>query len=768
MSRRASTFAAGLGALLVLCLLSAAPAFAELEQVANFAESGEGAHRLGNNPSLAVNATGAGGVPAGTLYAVDRSYRAVSRYSPAGEFREAWGWAVSGLDSVLSPPQFERCGPDGEPAHPRCGDVGESGEGAGEFWEPRSIAVDQGTGYVYVRNSGSAGGREHNLIEVFSADGAQLIAEFGDAGKETEKLDESPEKIHTIGEKSLAVDTAGDVYVPDLGRTMIWRPQSPGDYEHYVYAGRAADLPFALTDLGLDDSGNLYGRSGESIAEYDPAEPAAPKCEFEKPGAGILAAAVNPANGRVYYYDYKTPAVLHVLGACREGQFTPTGEITVSPVRQGEIRALVFNPTYSWPGHPAGTLYAADGFEGLGYVFAPAPPVFPTVLSESASAVTAQGATLEAQVNPRGSATHYAFQYLSEAAYEANHPDELQALTVSATGGSFSVSDQGHAYGGPFHADLTTGSKTATALTTAKGTAKLSAAKGTAKLKVGVGTGTVIAGSSTITALTTKEGAFEANQLISGPGIPPGTKVNTVKAGELLISAPATASQANAPISAGSLSLGTLATSEGAFEAGQQIEGEGIAPGTTITSAEASKLIVSKPPTKPGSGVAIKAGSSTLTSLTTSEGAFEAGQGLEGEGIAPATTIVSINGAKLTLSKPATKAGTAVALTATGPGPSPWANRSPARASPPARRSKPSPRASSPSPSPPKRPPPPPPSTPACPSTPPPRACARHWNRCRRSARATSPSPAAPETKPAPLPMHPFHRRPRQHRRPPA
>ncbi len=41
-------------------------------------------------------------------------------------------------------------------------------------------------------------------------------------------------------------------------------------------------------------------------------------------------------------------------------------------------------------------------------------------------------AVLHAQINPEGSQTHYSFQYLTEAAYEANEPSDRFAGALEA------------------------------------------------------------------------------------------------------------------------------------------------------------------------------------------------------------------------------------------------------------------------------------------------------------------------------------------------
>jgi hypothetical protein len=461
-SRTLSTrIGAAIGLLLATGLLTAAPASASYEQVDNFADSGEGAQLLSSR-SIAVNTTGAGGVPAGTVYVASGQRSSVARYDADGGFSEAWGWKVS----VGGSEQFERCGPDGEAAHPVCksgpSEGGSGGEGAGQFLLPIGIAVDQATGNVYVVNS-LGPFREHNLIEVFSADGSQLITSFGDAGGFTETVAESPEKLHRSGESGvLAVDESGAVYVFDYDlqgcsgcRVMVFKPQSPGDYEHYVYTGRANDIAatkggvsYLPSILATDSSGNLYTANETDIFKFAPGQPDTPICQFHLAAGGIFSMTVNPAGGEPFYYNFKTTKIQQLSACNSEGKFVAKGSFEVTP-KTTIIRGLAFNPNYAFsPTRPTGTLYAIDptvhpgkepseNVNGIGSIFARAEAIPPSVESESVSSVSSSTATLGAQINPKGSDTNYVFQYLSAAQYEANEPaDRFAGATEAPLGGA--------------------------------------------------------------------------------------------------------------------------------------------------------------------------------------------------------------------------------------------------------------------------------------------------------------------------------------------
>lgn len=339
---------------------------------------------------------------------------------------------------AASTPSFQRCRLY---LGDRCTAESPYGEeqGAGAFRAPTGIAVDQATGYVYVLNYEN----KHDLIEVFGADGSEVIARFGDAAANVSvPTTEEPEKIHARGGQSIAVDESGTVYVGDGGypeRVMCFRPKSAGDYQHYEYCGSSHDITGVTVPehLALDEAGHLYVAKESLLEERSSAEAGSPLLCSVVPVGRIFAMTVNPHTGEVFYFDGSpTGKKVHRLKPCdsKVGKFEEAqAPIVVSPPTK-QIYALVLNPDLSWgAGRPAGVLYGASRtgqevegvpYYGLGYVFAPANTHPPEVISESASSVHTGSAVLHAQIDPYGHATHYAFQYESEAQYEANEPGE--------------------------------------------------------------------------------------------------------------------------------------------------------------------------------------------------------------------------------------------------------------------------------------------------------------------------------------------------------
>lgn len=155
MSRRLASCAVALGMLALLLALAPA-AFASKALVNSFGSelAGKGGGLFNQPLGIAVNQSGAGGVPAGTFYVVDGNNNRVQQFDPAGEFVRTWGWGVS-----TGTGQFEAC-----TVAANCKN-GLAGAGPGQLNKPRGIAVDQANGNLYVTD------QNNRRVDVFNATG---------------------------------------------------------------------------------------------------------------------------------------------------------------------------------------------------------------------------------------------------------------------------------------------------------------------------------------------------------------------------------------------------------------------------------------------------------------------------------------------------------------------------------------------------------------------------------------------------------------------
>jgi len=442
--------AAVISALLCSWALAATSAEAGFEGVGHFAgsptpvqnEEFDEEVQLAGVGGMAVNVDGAGGVPAGTVYAATFTpsggvWTAMYEPDPGGGLKFGEAWEVKTLEAP-----YKRCGPL----------LGEEGGKAKEPCTPRvksstgrvDVDVDQSTGNVYVFNA-EVNDAGNTMITAYTPDGSEVLARFGEKAPGGPTTAETPDKIHQSNfPGGMAVNEAGEVYVFDLNglsgnytRLMKFDPKVAGQYDEYEYAGTSEDVGAGV--IGevrapmapiLDAEGDIYVASDEThVEKYNPEKSKdTPVCRFDYPKGGITSLTVNPESGEAFFYSSKAPKRIHQLGPCDEasGKFKEIGLIEVKPERD-DVSGLAFDPVRQFSlARAPGTLYAgAPGPKlsdptqsSLGYIFAALEENPPVVEAQSASGVRASSAQLNATIGPKGNQTDYVFQLMTEAAYQ--------------------------------------------------------------------------------------------------------------------------------------------------------------------------------------------------------------------------------------------------------------------------------------------------------------------------------------------------------------
>lgn len=167
---------------------------------------------------MAVNESGAGGVPAGTFYVVDGENNRIQQFGPDARFVRAWGWGVKDGD-----PEFEACS-----VAASCV-AGIAGSGAGQMSAPMGAAVDQATGIVYVTDQGnrrvdafSAAGAFEGAFGWGALDGGEAL-QVCSAGSGCHEPASPGGAAGQFGEQLgfPAVDSSGAVYVADRSNSRV-------------------------------------------------------------------------------------------------------------------------------------------------------------------------------------------------------------------------------------------------------------------------------------------------------------------------------------------------------------------------------------------------------------------------------------------------------------------------------------------------------------------------------------------------------------------
>jgi hypothetical protein len=353
--------------------------------------------------ATAVNETGAGGVEPGTVYAVGRE----------GNGSGSKLWVLEKTGELINAVDL----PVGLPV---------------------GIAVDRATGDLAIEYGGNV------VAEIRSPNGLQSVTTFGEPATAADgEIGESPAKVHSIIQNGIAIGEGCAVYLSDLGpageiggqhsRILRFSPQTPGICSNYSYAGQSADITAFRKEegggvLATDAHGNIYSAGPSSIYRFSLNSPGAPSCTYKVPGNALLAMTVNPLSEEVFYASQSDSAGHQLSCVGSAFQVSPsTTKFAITPPPSGTlfVGGFSFNGTASFAaGRPAGVLYGGNE-HGLGYIFsAPIEHQAPAIEATFVSNVTSTSAVLNTRINPKGSSVRYVFQYVSEAAYEANPEGE--------------------------------------------------------------------------------------------------------------------------------------------------------------------------------------------------------------------------------------------------------------------------------------------------------------------------------------------------------
>lgn len=131
--------------------------------------------------------------------------------------------------------------------------------------------------------------------------------------------------------------------------------------------------------------------------------------------------AVDPETGDFYVYDKERERVDHFCRNAATGGFALCEEIKEPKLPSTESSSdLAVEGSPEAPAASRGHLFVSSGAVGGDHLFAFAPAGAPEVCCEGASQITAEAATLEGEVNPKGNPATYHFEYTSEADYKEN------------------------------------------------------------------------------------------------------------------------------------------------------------------------------------------------------------------------------------------------------------------------------------------------------------------------------------------------------------
>jgi DNA-binding beta-propeller fold protein YncE len=308
----------------------------------------------------------------GNVYVADTGNHRISEFDEAGSFVRAWGWGVA----------------DGGAELQSCTLIcraGTAGSAPGQFEAPTYVAVDQGTGAVYVGDTGDGS------VTKFAADGA-LESSWGEGGQ----LRQAPTRefsplsgLATDGGELLVFGGPGFVFRFDPAGNFLSQLENPEGHS-----------PGGLT---VDGAGILYLTSGfGNVYRYDAAGVARRReVTSQLHGTPITGLSASLADDGLYV-DALGTALDAYSAHCKGTGEDDTTHFFCSPFQTfgeeqlkeggGEGAGVAVDST-------DGTVYAASAGNDEVYAF----PTAVEAITEAATGVTASSATLNGNVDAFGS-----------------------------------------------------------------------------------------------------------------------------------------------------------------------------------------------------------------------------------------------------------------------------------------------------------------------------------------------------------------------------
>lgn len=276
------------------------------------------------------------------------------------------------------------------------------------------VAVNDETGHIYVADS--------DFSEVFVMDGAGgKLSQWTGSGTPSKSFGGGCCFVFDAVDNSTSV-SKGEIYVMSQhegGEVDVFKSQGE-DKEEGEYL-RSLSPPaggfkfggndgLAVNDSSGPEAGQVYVvDSGNRVVDRYSAEGSleeahqltgpSPSEPFKEP----VAVALDSASGDVFVVD---------LGARVVDEFSPAGEL-INQIKQAAGQPFLepVGVAVQRAGENQGDVYVADAARKAIDVFALEVPGPPSIPAEGVSEVSAESATLDAEINPHGAISKYRFEY---------------------------------------------------------------------------------------------------------------------------------------------------------------------------------------------------------------------------------------------------------------------------------------------------------------------------------------------------------------------
>jgi hypothetical protein len=467
-----------------VALLAVVPASQAKIVVGSFGPNGTQGGQFSGAIRAAINNSGAGGVPAGTVYVADIGNHRIQRLSPTGGFQRAWGFDVDVSNPATG---FEICT---VAANCKTGTVTATTANGGQVNGPQGIDVNQVTGHVYVVENANRRVSEFdadgNFIRAWGADvlvgGVTTFEVCGVASECKTAAAAGADGGRFAGTpRALQVDPSGNVWVADTGNRRLHKFNASGNfiavYGYGVNGGTAFEsctstaagvckaspigsgdgqfgASFAPFSFAFDAAGNLYANDGtnQRIIKFDAAMTSATTFvtvpTFSVPGGTSSLDNVAPIfvlpSGNVLVVRNVTGSgrelvELDTTGVPVETSLAGAGIAAINSIARNTTTGRLYVTASSNPSNPqASVLILDDGSS----------PPPPAMTVDPVTTKTATTASFSGTIDPGGATiSSCSFQYSADASFASGVSTTpvpgcsslapgggAQAVSASATG----------------------------------------------------------------------------------------------------------------------------------------------------------------------------------------------------------------------------------------------------------------------------------------------------------------------------------------------
>jgi len=429
-------------------LLTATPALALSKHTYSTSFAGSGTAALSDPADVALDQS------TGDLYVADPANYRVEKFDSSEHFLLMFGKEVDETKvaerekensehkavTVTEEEENVCTAASGDTCQPGSSANGAPVPSPSQFSDPEFVAVDNSGGLsigdVYVADTGGVHAQHGGTVSKFDSSG-HSIATWGRSGQinlstgySNFYLDTPPGAQRSETPAGIAVDHAGNLLFSTTVSGSLFRFAQFGSFT----SSFSTEGTIRATSLAAASGADLLAAGAGGVHQFTPT--GADLGSLTGPGVSATAIAADLSDGQTYVADDGT-VIRHYSAACdpSEGPCTPADSF--GGPQLGKATGLAVDES-------TGIAYAADPANHRIDVYTPTP--FLPDLTVGAAEPTAETATLNGKVDPAeaGEVTACKFQYTSKAAFQANHANEVQVLTLTgATGGTFTLGFEG-------------------------------------------------------------------------------------------------------------------------------------------------------------------------------------------------------------------------------------------------------------------------------------------------------------------------------------